>query len=117
MRIWHNAEVCRARPPTGSTRKLNRLSYYKIHSNDRNEETNVAPAKTGDLTNVWKRRLLHTLGALGVLAAFPFFAWFALGWLEVVPSLVDTFGVVGLRTPASITVGGLLLAAIGFYDS
>ncbi len=68
------------------------------------------------MTSQWKRRLSRTLGALGVLTAFPFFLWFALGWFEVVPSMVDTFGVEGLRTPAAITVGGLLLAAIGFHD-
>ena len=68
------------------------------------------------MKSVWKRRLLRTLGTLGVLAAFPFLAWFAVGWIEVVPSMEDTFGVAGLRTPAAITVGGLLLAAIGFYD-
>ncbi len=64
----------------------------------------------------WQRRLSRVLGALGVLAAMPFFFWFVLGWFDVVPSMVDTFGVEGLRTPASITVGGLLLAAIGFHD-
>jgi len=72
--------------------------------------------KAIDMTSVWKRRLFRTLGALGVLAAFTFLAWFALGWIDAVPSLTDTFGVAGLRTPAAITVGGLLLAAIGFYD-
>ncbi|MGB5450815.1 MAG: hypothetical protein WBN02_17830 [Sedimenticolaceae bacterium] len=48
--------------------------------------------------------------------AMPFFVWFVLGWVDIVPSMVDAFGVEGLRTPASITIGGLLLAAIGFHD-
>lgn len=68
------------------------------------------------MLSVWKRRLSRALGALGLLAAMPFFVWFVLGWIDIVPSMVDTFGVEGLRTPASITVGGLLLAAIGFHD-
>ena len=73
-------------------------------------------AKNIDMKSVGKQRLLRALGALGVMAAFTFSAWFVLGWLDAVPSLVDTFGIAGLRTPAAITVGGLLLAAIGFYD-
>jgi hypothetical protein len=48
--------------------------------------------------------------------ALPFFAWLPLGLLESVPSMVDVFGIPGLRVPASIVVGGLLLAAIGFYE-
>jgi hypothetical protein len=57
------------------------------------------------------------LGLLGVLAALPFFVWLPLGMLESIPSVVDIFGVPGLRIPASIVVGGLILAAIGFYES
>jgi hypothetical protein len=47
--------------------------------------------------------------------AIPFFIWVPVAWVGLVPSMVDVFGVVGLRTPASITIGGLLLAAIGFH--
>jgi hypothetical protein len=68
------------------------------------------------MTNAWKRRLSRMIGTLGIMTALPFFVWFTLGWVEIVPSMVDTFGVEGLRTPAAVTVGGLLLAAIGFYD-
>jgi len=68
------------------------------------------------MLSVWRRRLSRAIGTLGVLAAMPFFVWFVLGWVDIVPSMVDVFGVEGLRTPASITVGGLLLAAIGFHD-
>lgn len=60
----------------------------------------------------WRR----VLGVMGALAAAPFFLWFALGSLDAVPSMVDVFGLPGLRIPASITIGGLLLAAIGFYE-
>jgi hypothetical protein len=48
--------------------------------------------------------------------ALPFFIWVPAAWIGLVPSMVDVFGVVGLRVPASITIGGLLLAAIGFHD-
>ena len=40
----------------------------------------------------------------------------ALGWLGLVPSLIEVFGMQGLRIPAGVAVGGLLLAAIGFND-
>jgi len=56
------------------------------------------------------------LGLLGVAMALPFFVWVPLGFLETVPSMVDVFGEAGLRTPASITVGGLLVAALGFHE-
>jgi len=61
-------------------------------------------------------RLRMALGVLGVAVAAPFFAWFALGLVDVVPSMVDVFGVAELRVPASITVGGLLAAAVGFHE-
>ena len=72
--------------------------------------------KHPDMTPSTGRRLLRVVGALGVAAAAPFFIWFALGFLDSVPSMLEVFGTVGLRIPASIVVGGLLLGAIGFYD-
>ncbi len=56
------------------------------------------------------------MGALGIGLAMPFFLWVPAGFLAGVPSVVDVFGVAGLRTPAAITVFGLLLAAIAFWD-
>ncbi len=64
-----------------------------------------------------KARWRRALGIVGAAAALPFFAWAPLGLLESVPSMVDVFGVPGLRIPASIVVGGLLLAAVGFHES
>lgn len=48
--------------------------------------------------------------------ATPFFAWALLGGLDFIPSLVDVFGVPGLRIPASITIAGLIISAIAFYE-
>jgi hypothetical protein len=59
---------------------------------------------------------LRILGIVGVLIAIPFFVWLPLGLLPAVPSMIDVFGVPGLRIPASLTVAGLLIAAIGFWD-
>jgi hypothetical protein len=56
------------------------------------------------------------LGVLGILVAVAFFVWLLAGWLDWVPSLVAVFGVEGLRTPAAITVGALLMAAIAFWE-
>lgn len=52
----------------------------------------------------------------GVTLAAAFFAWLIIGLLPGVPSMIDVFGVPGLRYPAAVGVGGLLLAAIGFWD-
>ena len=60
-------------------------------------------------------RARHLLGVLGLFTALPFFAWLPLGLLDAVPSMVEVFGIPGLRIPASATVAGLLLAAVGFH--
>jgi hypothetical protein len=51
-----------------------------------------------------------------VLTAALFFIWLLMGLFGWVPTLLDVFGVTGMRTPASITVAALLLAAIAFWD-
>tara|TARA_A100001037_G_C15086161_1_gene606803 strand:- start:922 stop:1131 length:210 start_codon:yes stop_codon:yes gene_type:complete len=68
------------------------------------------------MSHVSARRWRHTFGVLGIVVAAPFFAWVPLGLIESVPSLVEVFGVPGLRIPASISVAGLLMAAIGFFE-
>ena len=76
----------------------------------------VPPSISGDELSTRPGRVRRIFGVMGVVVALPFFLWLPLGWLEVAPSMVDIFGVTGLRIPAGITVGGLLLAAIGFHD-
>lgn len=61
----------------------------------------------------WRRMF----GFLGVVLALPVFAWLPLGLLESVPSMIEVFGVPGLRIPASVAVGGLLMSAVGFHES
>jgi len=56
------------------------------------------------------------LGVLGTVTAAFFFVWLLIGWVGWAPTMVEVFGVAGMRTPASITVAGLLLAAISFWD-
>jgi len=62
-------------------------------------------------------RLRRGLGWLGLAVAAPLLAWLALGLLPIVPSMLEVFGVLGLRTPAALAVAGLLLAAIGFHET
>ena len=59
------------------------------------------------------RRIIRVLGICMVL---PFFTWLAIGWLPGIPSIIEVFGVNGLKIPAGIVIAGLLLAAIGFED-
>ncbi len=60
----------------------------------------------------WQR----VVGWTGIAVAMPVFAWALLGLVPGIPSMVEVFGIPGLRIPASVAVGGLLLAAIGFWD-
>jgi hypothetical protein len=56
------------------------------------------------------------LRMLGIAMALPFLIWLAIGLLPGIPSIIDVFGVTGLKIPAAIVIAGLLLAAIGFED-
>jgi hypothetical protein len=59
---------------------------------------------------------MRVIGFLGVAIAAPFFLWVPLGLAGLTPSMIDVFGVVGLRFPAAVTISGLLLASIGFHQ-
>ncbi|GAB2891948.1 hypothetical protein ACCI51_02530 [Microbulbifer echini] len=61
-----------------------------------------------------KVRLL--IGWIGLLITAPFILWGMAGLLGIVPSMLKVFGLPGLRIPAGITIFGLLIAAIGFWD-
>ncbi|WP_143729889.1 hypothetical protein [Microbulbifer sp. GL-2] len=71
--------------------------------------------KSTDITNRL-RKVRVFIGWLGLLIATPFFIWGLLGLLGLVPSMLQVFGISGIRIPASITIIGLLVAAIGFWD-
>ena len=75
-----------------------------------NDDKNASPpsVQSGGLS------LLHIAGWFGVIIAAPFFLWVPLGFTGLVPSMVDVFGIVGLRIPAAITIAGLLIASVGF---
>jgi hypothetical protein len=59
--------------------------------------------------------LLRVAGWVGVAVATPFFLWVPLGFTGLIPSMIDVFGIVGLRIPAAVTIAGLLLASVGFH--
>lgn len=49
--------------------------------------------------------------------ALPFFIWLVAGFIPGIPTLIDVFGMTGLRAPAAVTIAGLLLAAFGFHEA
>jgi len=53
---------------------------------------------------------------LGVFIATSFCIWFVIGAIPAVPSIIDVFGIDGLRVPTGIVIGGLLAAAFGFAE-
>jgi hypothetical protein len=53
---------------------------------------------------------------LGLVMALPMLIWALLGLVPGIPSVIDVFGVSGLKLPAGILIAGLLLAAIGFEE-
>jgi hypothetical protein len=59
----------------------------------------------------------RAVGWIGALIALPFFLWLPLGLVPGIPDMLDVFGVKGLRTPAAITISGLLLGAFGFHEA
>lgn len=62
------------------------------------------------------KRIRRIVGIVGVAVSAGFLLWIPVGLLPGIPSVIEVFGVDGLRTPASFTVGGLMLGAIGFFE-
>ena len=60
--------------------------------------------------------LKQVLRFSGLAVAVPVFVWVPLGLIPGVPSIIDVFGIDGLKLPAGIAIGGLLLAAVGFEE-
>ena len=56
------------------------------------------------------------LRVLGIAMALPFFIWVTVGLIPSIPSIVDVFGIDGLKLPTSVVIAGLMLAAIGYED-
>ena len=59
-----------------------------------------------------KLRIL--MGSVGLIVAIFMLVWLITSFLGLTVSIVDVFGMEGLRIPAGIAIGGLLLAAVGF---
>ncbi len=58
----------------------------------------------------------NLLKLLGISMAVPFFIWVPLGLIPSIPSIIDVFGIDGLKLPTGIVIGGLMLAAVGYED-
>ncbi len=63
-----------------------------------------------------RKRTRLVCGWIGVLIATPFFVWVPLGFSDLVPSVIDVFGLTGIRVPAGVSIFGLLVAAVGFHE-
>ncbi len=63
-----------------------------------------------------RKSVKMALRVLGIGIALPFFIWVPLGLMVAVPSIIDVFGMSGLKVPTSFVIGGLMMAAIGFED-
>ena len=55
-------------------------------------------------------------GVIGLLTTALMFIWLVVGWMDFLPSMIEIFGIEGLRIPAAIAIGGLLMAAVGFDE-
>ena len=61
-------------------------------------------------------RIRRSIGLAAVTVALAFFIWIPLGLVPSIPSMVDVFGIAGIRYPASAAIAALLTAAVAFND-
>ena len=66
--------------------------------------------------NPFVETIKKALRIVGIALAVPFFVWVPLGFIPSIPSIIDVFGIDGLKLPTGIVIGGLVLAAIGYED-
>jgi hypothetical protein len=59
-------------------------------------------------------RFRFLMGSAGLIAAILMLVWLITSLLGLTVSMIDIFGIEGVRIPAGIAIGGLLLAAVGF---
>ena len=54
------------------------------------------------------------IGTVGLVGAVLMLVWLITSVLGLTVSMIDVFGMEGVRIPAGIAIGGLMLAAVGF---
>ena len=54
------------------------------------------------------------IGTVGLIGAVLMLVWLITSVLGLTVSMIDVFGMEGVRIPAGIAIGGLMLAAVGF---
>ena len=54
------------------------------------------------------------IGSIGLIGAILMLVWLITSLLGLTVSIIDIFGMEGIRIPAGIAIGGLILAAVGF---
>ncbi len=94
-------------------RQTHAISYYRVDAEGHRPAAGASMRMQPAVKTTGRFRVI---GWVGVVVATPFFLWLLLGGLGVTPSMVEVFGISGLRIPAAVTITGLLLAAVGFHD-
>ena len=59
-------------------------------------------------------KIRFIMGGVGLIAAILMLVWLITSVLGLTVSMIDVFGMEGIRIPAGIAIGGLMLAAVGF---
>jgi len=59
-------------------------------------------------------KLRFYIGVAGLLGAGCMLLWLITSAFGLTISMIDVFGIEGIRTPAGIAIGGLIMAAVGF---
>jgi hypothetical protein len=59
-------------------------------------------------------RIRYLTGVVGLITAILMLIWLITSLLGLTVSIIDIFGIEGVRIPAGIAIGGLMLAAVGF---
>lgn len=54
------------------------------------------------------------MASIGLIGAILMLVWLITSLLGLTVSIIDIFGMEGIRIPAGIAIGGLMLAAVGF---
>ena len=78
------------------------------------EEKNLPASRVTVVEGFSFLRFRFLMGSAGLIAAILMLVWLITSLLGLTVSMIDIFGIEGVRIPAGIAIGGLLLAAVGF---
>ena len=95
---------------------MSQTTLSKDEFSDDGGEQQVVPRGEIDKTSTRSKptKLMQFVGVTGLAIAALMLTWFLLGLTGLIPSMIEIFGIPGLRFPAGIAISGLLAASIGF---